>query len=146
MIFIILYSIGSENMLNFIGYEHAVIFIMWDCIGWELSLLLIMLGFIGWEHSIYHTIFYWLVAHHFELHSVSLVESTLWYFLHSISLVESIPENLTYGPGSVIYNSTFSAWKDLIESAQNTIYISSMYWTLRNTETKTDVPSAAEVI
>ncbi|XP_042224021.1 5'-3' exonuclease PLD3-like isoform X2 [Homarus americanus] len=50
----------------------------------------------------------------------------------SFRLVESIPENLTYSPGSVQYDSIYSAWASLIDGAETSIDIAAFYWTLRN--------------
>ena len=48
-----------------------------------------------------------------------------------MTLVESIPENLTHPTGSPIHPSTFSAWRQLIATAQTSIDIGSFYWNLR---------------
>lgn len=50
------------------------------------------------------------------------------------SLVESIPENLTYPPGSPQHMSTYEGWMNLIGMAQYTIDIASFYWTLRGND------------
>ncbi|XP_057334123.1 5'-3' exonuclease PLD3-like isoform X1 [Microplitis mediator] len=47
-----------------------------------------------------------------------------------ISLVESIPIGLIYDNNSVLHRSTYSTWVDLIQSAQYTIEIASLYWTM----------------
>ncbi|XP_034947047.1 5'-3' exonuclease PLD3-like isoform X2 [Chelonus insularis] len=47
-----------------------------------------------------------------------------------ISLVESIPIGLKYYNNSVVHKSTYSTWIELIESAQSTIEIASLYWTM----------------
>ena len=62
----------------------------------------------------------------------------------SISLVESIPIGLNYSNKSVIHQSTYQAWKKLIESAQSTIEIGSFYWTMRREDVYPD-DSAEEV-
>ncbi|XP_067938490.1 5'-3' exonuclease PLD3-like [Watersipora subatra] len=62
----------------------------------------------------------------------------------SISLVESVPEGLVYPDGAPSHNSTYSAWADLITSANESLLISSMYWTLRNKETNSSEPSAEQ--
>jgi len=64
----------------------------------------------------------------------------------SVSLVESIPENLTYPAGAPTHSSTYSAWKDLISLANQSIEIASMYWTMRNKETGTTSPTAQQVL
>ncbi|XP_065833347.1 5'-3' exonuclease PLD3-like isoform X2 [Oscarella lobularis] len=56
----------------------------------------------------------------------------------SMQLVESIPENLTFSPGSPTHLSTYNAWRYLIESARATIDIGSFYWTLRGTPANQD--------
>eukprot|EP00118_Oscarella_pearsei_P004359 m.18508 g.18508 ORF g.18508 m.18508 type:complete len:442 (+) comp27672_c0_seq1:75-1400(+) len=53
-------------------------------------------------------------------------------------LVESMPDNLTYVPGSPEHTSTYNGWKLLIDSAEETIDIGSFYWTLRGTRTNHD--------
>uniref|UniRef100_A0A1L8DQ38 Putative phospholipase d3 n=1 Tax=Nyssomyia neivai TaxID=330878 RepID=A0A1L8DQ38_9DIPT len=52
----------------------------------------------------------------------------------NIQLVESIPEGLTYPPGSVAYGSTFEAWQTLLALATKSIDIASFYWTLRSAD------------
>ncbi|KAH8853512.1 Phospholipase D3 [Schistosoma japonicum] len=47
-----------------------------------------------------------------------------------VFLVESIPENLTFSPGSPKHLSTYLAWKFLIDSAKTNISIASFYWSL----------------
>ncbi|KAK3892292.1 hypothetical protein Pcinc_003912 [Petrolisthes cinctipes] len=61
----------------------------------------------------------------------------------SFQLVESIPENLTYSPGSVHYPSTYQAWTSLIQRAESSIDIAAFYWTLLNEDvTPKPIPSA----
>ncbi|XP_052827411.1 5'-3' exonuclease PLD3 [Octopus bimaculoides] len=48
-----------------------------------------------------------------------------------ISLAESVPENLTYPPGSPSHLSTYDGIMSLIENAQHTIEIASFYWSLQ---------------
>jgi len=55
----------------------------------------------------------------------------------NIQLVESIPEDLTYN-SSVRHPSTFSAWKSLIDLAQEKIQLAGMYWTLRGEDVYKD--------
>ncbi|XP_068247198.1 5'-3' exonuclease PLD3-like isoform X2 [Palaemon carinicauda] len=50
----------------------------------------------------------------------------------SFQLLESMPENLTYPNESVLYPSIYSAWVNLIESAEVSIDIAAFYWTLLN--------------
>ncbi|KAK4326829.1 hypothetical protein Pmani_002661 [Petrolisthes manimaculis] len=57
----------------------------------------------------------------------------------SFQLVESIPENLTYIPGSVHYPSIYQAWTSLIQRAESSVDIAAFYWTLLN-EDITDKP------
>ncbi|XP_024936685.1 phospholipase D3 isoform X2 [Cephus cinctus] len=47
-----------------------------------------------------------------------------------VSLVESIPIGLNYSNGSVMHDSTYYSWMELIGSAQETIEIASLYWTM----------------
>ncbi|CAD6213375.1 GSCOCG00004039001-RA-CDS [Cotesia congregata] len=47
-----------------------------------------------------------------------------------ISLVESIPIGVIYDNNSVVHRSTYSTWIELIQSAQYTIEIASLYWTM----------------
>ncbi|CAH1792412.1 unnamed protein product [Owenia fusiformis] len=58
-----------------------------------------------------------------------------------VTLVESIPQNLTYAPGSPSHPSTFSGWKSLIQSARHSIDLGVFYWTLRGVDIYED-PSA----
>ncbi|XP_050512587.1 5'-3' exonuclease PLD3-like isoform X2 [Diabrotica virgifera virgifera] len=58
-----------------------------------------------------------------------------------LSLVESIPEGLVYPNDSIIYPSTFDTWLDLINSANESIDIASLYWTLRQSEVYPDPSS-----
>ncbi|XP_045616563.1 5'-3' exonuclease PLD3 isoform X2 [Procambarus clarkii] len=61
----------------------------------------------------------------------------------SFRLVESIPENLTYSPGSIQYPSIYSAWTSLIDDAEESIDIAAFYWTLLNDDvTKKPMASA----
>nr|XP_027233801.1 phospholipase D3-like isoform X1 [Penaeus vannamei] len=63
----------------------------------------------------------------------------------SFQLVESIPENLTYTPGSVRYPSIYNAWVTLINSAETSIDIAAFYWTLLSVDVgKKPHPSAWE--
>lgn len=57
------------------------------------------------------------------------------------SLVESIPEGLIYSNDSIIYPSTFDTWYDLINTANQSIDIASLYWTLRSSEVYPDPSS-----
>ncbi|XP_056630721.1 5'-3' exonuclease PLD3-like isoform X1 [Diorhabda sublineata] len=58
-----------------------------------------------------------------------------------LSLTESIPEGLIYSNGSIVYPSTFDTWLDLINSANESIDIGSLYWTLRQSEVYPDPSS-----
>lgn len=49
-----------------------------------------------------------------------------------------MPLNLTFPDGSPYYQSTFAIWKELIGNAQETIDISSFYWTLRGVDVYND--------
>ncbi|KYM89583.1 Phospholipase D3 [Atta colombica] len=49
----------------------------------------------------------------------------------SLSLVESIPVGLNYSNNTVQHESTYDSWMNLIEMAQDTIEIASLYWTMR---------------
>lgn len=61
----------------------------------------------------------------------------------SFDLVESIPENLTYSPGSIHYPSVYSTWASLIDDAKTSIDIAAFYWTLLNDDvTKKPVASS----
>lgn len=55
-----------------------------------------------------------------------------------ISLVESIPINLTYPNNTIIHRSTYTTWLDLIASAQNTVEIASLYWTMNREDVYPD--------
>ncbi|XP_023021038.2 5'-3' exonuclease PLD3 isoform X1 [Leptinotarsa decemlineata] len=58
-----------------------------------------------------------------------------------LSLVESIPEGMSYPNESIIYPSTFDTWLDLISSANTSIDIASLYWSLRQSEVYPDSSS-----
>lgn len=55
----------------------------------------------------------------------------------NIQLVESIPEGLVYN-STVSHPSTFSAWKSLIDLAQERIQLAGMYWSLRGKDVYED--------
>ena len=58
-------------------------------------------------------------------------------FNFRFKLVESIPENLTYAPGSPMHPSTFTGISEILELAEETIEIASFYWSMRSS----DIPS-----
>lgn len=58
-----------------------------------------------------------------------------------LSLVESIPEGLVFNDSSVSHASTFDVWLSLINNAQKSIDIASLYWTLRQSEVYPDPSS-----
>ncbi|KAF7278284.1 hypothetical protein GWI33_008637 [Rhynchophorus ferrugineus] len=58
----------------------------------------------------------------------------------NLSLIESIPEGLIYNE-TAVFPSTFDTWMDLIGSAQKSIEIASLYWTLRQSEVYPDPTS-----
>lgn len=60
-----------------------------------------------------------------------------------ISLVESIPIGLTYN-NSINHKSTYHTWMELIQSAQSTIEIAALYWTMKRQDVYPD-DSAKEV-
>lgn len=51
-----------------------------------------------------------------------------------IQLVESIPQNLTYGPDAPAFQSTYWAWKWLIQNTKRSLDIASFYWTLQSAD------------
>ncbi|KAI4504438.1 hypothetical protein M0802_000909 [Mischocyttarus mexicanus] len=55
----------------------------------------------------------------------------------SISLVESIPIGLNYSNNSVLHETTYDSWMNLIAMAENTIEIASLYWTMRRQDGET---------
>ncbi|KAK3092765.1 hypothetical protein FSP39_006993 [Pinctada imbricata] len=63
-----------------------------------------------------------------------------------LTLVESIPENLTYTPGSPSHPSTYEGLMDLMSIAQNTIEIASYYWTLNGSDIPYSDASSWQVI
>ncbi|ENN72293.1 hypothetical protein YQE_11036, partial [Dendroctonus ponderosae] len=62
----------------------------------------------------------------------------------SLTLVESIPEGLIFNESSLVNPSTFDTWLNLINDAQQSIDIASLYWTLRQSEVYPD-PSSIKV-
>ncbi|KAK0080264.1 hypothetical protein PV326_008268, partial [Microctonus aethiopoides] len=54
-----------------------------------------------------------------------------------ISLVESIPIGLTYN-NSINHKSTYHTWMELIQSAQSTIEIAALYWTMKRQDVYPD--------
>lgn len=58
-----------------------------------------------------------------------------------ISLVESIPNGMIYANGTTPYPSTYDTWMNLINNAQNSIEIASLYWTLRSSDVVPDASS-----
>ncbi|XP_066259189.1 5'-3' exonuclease PLD3-like isoform X1 [Euwallacea similis] len=59
----------------------------------------------------------------------------------SVSLVESVPEGLIYNDSSITNPATFDVWMGLINNAQKSIDIASLYWTLRQSEVYPDPSS-----
>ncbi|XP_048516453.1 5'-3' exonuclease PLD3-like [Dendroctonus ponderosae] len=59
----------------------------------------------------------------------------------SLTLVESIPEGLIFNESSLVNPSTFDTWLNLINNAQQSIDIASLYWTLRQSEVYPDPSS-----
>ena len=59
--------------------------------------------------------------------------------------MESIPENLTFSPGSPSHPSIFDGWMELIRSANKSINIASFYWTMRGKDIGVDDPSVWQV-
>ncbi|XP_015125172.1 phospholipase D3 isoform X1 [Diachasma alloeum] len=55
-----------------------------------------------------------------------------------ISLVESIPVGLIYDNNSVVHKSTYLTWMDLINSAESTIEIAALYWTMNREDVYPD--------
>lgn len=55
-----------------------------------------------------------------------------------INLVESIPIGLVYPNGSVSHPSTYNSWMELIASAQSSIEIAALYWTMRRQDVYPD--------
>lgn len=55
-----------------------------------------------------------------------------------ISLVESIPVGLVYDNNSVVHKSTYLTWMDLINSAESTIEIAALYWTMKREDVYPD--------
>lgn len=61
-----------------------------------------------------------------------------------ISIIESIPVGLVYPNDSVSHPSTYNSWMDLIASAQTSIEIAALYWSMRRSDVYPD-DSAKEV-
>ncbi|XP_011315372.1 phospholipase D3 isoform X2 [Fopius arisanus] len=55
-----------------------------------------------------------------------------------ISLVESIPVGMVYDNNSVVHKSTYLTWMDLINSAESTIEIAALYWTMKREDVYPD--------
>ncbi|XP_046592774.1 5'-3' exonuclease PLD3 isoform X2 [Neodiprion lecontei] len=55
-----------------------------------------------------------------------------------INLVESIPIGLVYANNSVQHRSTYDSWMELIASAQSSIEIAALYWTMRRQDVYPD--------
>jgi phospholipase D3/4 len=60
------------------------------------------------------------------------------------SLVETIPEGLAYRPSKVIHASTYDTWQKLLDVAEKSIEIASLYWTLKGSDVY-PYPSANKV-
>lgn len=58
--------------------------------------------------------------------------------------MESIPEGLEFN-SSAVHPSIFQAWLGLLEEAHSSIDIASFYWTLTNSDTGTQEPTAEQV-
>lgn len=58
-----------------------------------------------------------------------------------IVLVESIPEGVVFN-SSTAHQSIYDAWLNLISATQSSLDIASFYWTLTNTDTHTQEPTA----
>lgn len=61
-----------------------------------------------------------------------------------IVLVESIPEGVVFN-SSTAHQSIYDAWLNLISATQSSLDIASFYWTLTNTDTHTQEPTANQV-
>lgn len=55
--------------------------------------------------------------------------------------MESIPYGMIYVNGTTPHPTTYDTWMDLINSAQSSIEIASLYWTLRSTDVVPDASS-----
>lgn len=62
----------------------------------------------------------------------------------SIFLVETIPIGLNYSNNTARHKTIYDSWLDLIEMAQDTIEIASLYWTMKGEDVLPD-NSAKEV-
>ncbi|XP_059484137.1 5'-3' exonuclease PLD3 isoform X2 [Neocloeon triangulifer] len=63
--------------------------------------------------------------------------ATKWATCHNscrASLVESIPEGLAYRPSEVIHSATYDTWQNLLQIAEKSIEIASLYWTLKGSD------------
>lgn len=56
----------------------------------------------------------------------------------NISLVETLPIGLNYTNHTIQYESIYDSWMDLIEMAQETIEIASLYWTMKREDVYPD--------
>lgn len=68
-------------------------------------------------------------------------DTTKCFDMCKLTLVETIPDNLTYPPGSPIHMDTYLSWDHLIDQAHDGIDIGSYYWTMREEDVVPD-PSA----
>nr|XP_050851450.1 5'-3' exonuclease PLD3-like isoform X4 [Vespula vulgaris] len=74
----------------------------------------------------------------FVLNSTSIDAELTCMDSCSISLVESIPIGLNYSNNTVLHETTYDSWMNLIAMAENTIEIASLYWTMRRQDVYPD--------
>ncbi|XP_011638332.1 phospholipase D3-like isoform X1 [Pogonomyrmex barbatus] len=80
-----------------------------------------------------------LLDHATDKLNVTMIDSEMMCMDHcSISLVETIPVGLNYSNNTARHETIYESWIDLIEMAQDTIEIASLYWTMKGEDVVPD--------
>lgn len=83
-------------------------------------------------------------ADKYALNATALDSESMCMDRCSISLVETIPIGLNYSNNAAQHETIYDSWMNLIEMAQDTIEIASLYWTMKREDVFPD-DSAKEV-